>query len=579
MKNIIVTGGCGFIGSNFINYMTKKYTQYNFINLDNLYYCANENNIIKRENYEFIKCNISVMDMVRFIFKKYKPEIIFHFAAQSHVDGSFENPLQYLEDNTKGTVVLLEAIRLEKLKIPFFHISTDEVYGESQENKKKEHSILLPTNPYAASKAAAEMFLFSYMKSFDQKYYIIRGNNVYGINQYEEKLIPKFIKLLKENKKCTIHGNGKNLRSFIHISDFIKAVETVWEKGTYGEIYNIASDEEISVIDVAKILIKRIKNSNDYNNYIKYVEDRKFNDSRYLISPEKLINLGWTKEKTFNDAIKELTGKKILVYGSNGWIGNLFCDEIQKKDILFRGKSRCDNLVDLEKEINNIKPDIIISCIGRTYGGNYNNIDFLEDQPEINQRDNFDAPKNIFDICEKNKIFCLYIGTGCIFEYDNDHPINGKGFTEEDKPNFFGSAYSRKKGELDILSKNYNFIMNCRIRMPITKKPNSRNFIDKIKKYSKICSIPNSMTYLDEAVPEMLRLIKLNKVGTINVVNPGTITHAEILDSLSVKYTLIDQDELEKKIVKGRRSNNYLITSECLNLTPIKKLLEERSFL
>ena len=253
----------------------------------------------------------------------------------------------------------------------------------------------------------------------------------------------------------------------------------------------------------------------------------------------------------------------------------MFQKEIEKNNICLSGKERCENFDKVRKEILKIKPDYIVCSIGRTYGGKYNNIDFLEDNPQINQRDNFNAPKNLFDICEELNIKCLYIGTGCIFEYDKIHTIqNGRGFKEEDRPNFFGSAYSIKKGELDLLSRNYKNVLNCRIRMPITKESHPRNFVDKIKKFKKICSIPNSMTYLDEAIPEMLRVLKEGKIGTINVVNPGTISHSEILEKLGCHYELITMEELEKNYVRARRSNNYLITSSCLNLTPIKDIFK-----
>ena len=312
--NILVTGGCGFIGSNFVNYLCKKYKNYKVINLDNLYYCASVDNIdteVKSSNnYKFIKGNINDFNLVKYILKEEKITHIIHFAAQSHVDNSFDNSLQYTEDNIKGTHTLLEAVRTTNMDIFFLHISTDEVYGESQMNEKpkNEMSILCPTNPYAASKAAAEMLVNSYIHSYNLKAIISRGNNVYGPNQYPEKLIPKFIKLLKENKKCTIHGNGSSLRTFINVFDVCTAVETILHKGNIGEIYNIGSEPEyeLSVLEVAKYLIKKIKGNENYDDYIQYVDDRPFNDKRYFITNEKLKKLGWEQKINFNNGIKEL---------------------------------------------------------------------------------------------------------------------------------------------------------------------------------------------------------------------------------------------------------------------------------
>jgi dTDP-glucose 4,6-dehydratase len=312
MNNILITGGCGFIGSNFINYMVPKYPNINFYNIDILHYCASIDNIsvLKNSNYEFIKGNILDYNLIVYLLKSKKIDTIIHFAAQSHVDNSFLESFKYTQDNVMGTHTLLEAIKNTDLNIKFIHISTDEVYGESELDgcPKNEMDILCPTNPYAASKAAAEMFVNSYIHSFKLKGIITRGNNVYGPNQYPEKLIPKFIQQLKSNKKCTVHGDGSALRSFIHVSDVCTAVETILLHGQIGQIYNIGSDEhdELSVKEVTKILIKLIKSNEDYDNYISYVEDRPFNDKRYFISNQKLKQLGWEPKVKFMDGIMEL---------------------------------------------------------------------------------------------------------------------------------------------------------------------------------------------------------------------------------------------------------------------------------
>lgn len=312
--NLLVTGGCGFIGSNFINYYFNKNKEVKIVNIDAMYYCASVNNVEKKiresNRYKFIEGNINDINLIKYILKEEKITHIIHFAAQSHVDNSFDDSLLYTEDNVRGTHVLLESVRKVNLDIIFLHISTDEVYGESQldELAKDEMTILCPTNPYAASKAAAEMLVNSYIHSYGLKGIISRGNNVFGPNQYPEKLIPKFIKLLKENKKCTIHGEGKSLRTFIHVLDVAKAVECILLNGIIGEIYNIGSEQqyELSVLEVAKILIKKINKSDNYEDFITFVKDRPFNDKRYFITNKKLKNLGWKQEISFEDGINHL---------------------------------------------------------------------------------------------------------------------------------------------------------------------------------------------------------------------------------------------------------------------------------
>ena len=316
MKNILITGGCGFIGSNFINYLFAINDDCNIINLDAMYYCADVNNVEEKNRdsprYTFVRGNLCSFDLVQHILDTHKIDTIVHFAAQSHVQNSFDDSLQYTNDNVLGTHTLLECSRRYGKIERFIHISTDEVYGESMldvnESKKNEESVLCPTNPYAATKAAAELIARSYYHSFNMPIIITRGNNVYGSNQYPEKLIPLFIKLLSENKPVTIQGDGSNVRAFLHVDDVCSAVHIVLSKGKIGEIYNIGSDEndEYTVLQVAKMLIEKIKHTCEYDKWITYIKDRPFNDKRYYISNQKMKDLGWTIKVKFEDGLQSL---------------------------------------------------------------------------------------------------------------------------------------------------------------------------------------------------------------------------------------------------------------------------------
>lgn len=311
--NLLVTGGCGFIGSNFINYFMTKYTNVNLINIDALYYCANESNVAENirndTRYTFVHGNVQDSKLIRNILIDNRVQYVIHFAAQSHVQNSFEDSLTFTNDNILGTHCLLEECRKYGKIKKFIHVSTDEVYGESMldinENKKTEHSILCPTNPYAATKAGAELLAQSYNHSYKFPIVITRGNNVYGPNQYPEKLIPRFIKLLKENKKVTIQGDGSSVRAFLHVNDTSSAFEKILFNGKIGEIYNIGCDEkmEYSVIEVAKILIEKIQKTNKYEDWIEYTEDRPFNDKRYYISNQKVKDLGWAINTQFCEGL------------------------------------------------------------------------------------------------------------------------------------------------------------------------------------------------------------------------------------------------------------------------------------
>jgi len=313
---LLVTGGCGFIGSNFINLIMARFNNIKLVNIDALYYCANKTNVDKvwRESsrYIFVKGNVCSMDLVTHVLETHQPTHIIHFAAQSHVQNSFSDALQYTKDNVVGTHTLLEATRLFGKVKKFIHVSTDEVYGESMldvdETHKTEHSVLCPTNPYAATKAGAELIAQSYNHSFGMPIVITRGNNVFGPNQYPEKVIPRFIQQLKSGEKVTIQGDGSCVRAFLHAHDTATAFQTILEKGKVGEIYNIGCDEgmEYSIMDVAKILIEKIQSTTDYDKWITYIEDRPFNDQRYYISNQKLKDLGWDITVSFLEGISRL---------------------------------------------------------------------------------------------------------------------------------------------------------------------------------------------------------------------------------------------------------------------------------
>jgi dTDP-glucose 4,6-dehydratase len=280
-----------------------------------MYYCANEFNINeetrKSFNYKFIKCNLKDFEFINYILEKYHIDHIVHFAAQSHVQNSFDDSLIYTMDNVLGTHTLLESCRIyqkktNKLK-KVIHVSTDEVYGETvNDDLKSETSMLIPTNPYAATKAGAEMLAMSYIKSYNLPIIITRGNNVYGPNQYPEKLIPLFIKQLKNNEQVTIQGDGSALRSFLHVDDVCTAFETILFKGKIGEIYNIGTHIEYSVLEVAELLVKLIKRTDKFESWVRFIADRPFNDSRYFICSDKLKKLGWEIKINFKDGIKML---------------------------------------------------------------------------------------------------------------------------------------------------------------------------------------------------------------------------------------------------------------------------------
>lgn len=279
----------------------------------------------------------------------------------------------------------------------------------------------------------------------------------------------------------------------------------------------------------------------------------------------------------------ELSSMKILLFGSKGWIGGQFKDVCQTQGIEYvEAISRADKIEEVAKELDEVKPTHVASFIGRTHGKigekEYTTIDYLEEKGKLveNVRDNLFSPVALTLLCKERGIHYTYLGTGCIFKFDEEHPYGEEknGFTESSKPNFFGSSYSIVKGFTDQLMSFYdNSVLNLRIRMPITEKENKRNFITKIATYEKVCSIPNSMTVLPELLPMALELMRKGHTGTLNFTNPGLISHNEIL---SMYKELVEPDftwqnfsaEEQLKILAADRSNNYLDTTELEKLFP-----------
>ena len=295
---VIVTGGLGFIGSNFIEHLLRHRKDVEVINLDKCDYMAREYNVATPQpRYTFIKADITERYHMVHIFKEHEPNVVIHFAAQSCVTRSFDQAFQYTKDNVLGTHVLLETVREYGRLDKFIHISTDEVYGEVGPNTTSDDkSPLNPSNPYSASKAAAELYVRAYGNCYDVPYIITRGNNVFGPKQFPEKVVPLFIMQILKGLPCTIHGQGLTRRNFIHVNDVSKAVEVILYRGEVGKTYNIGSSFEFSVQDIFDKL-KAIMGPGATPRYIH--DPRPHNDSRYCIDSSELRSLGWSENPDF----------------------------------------------------------------------------------------------------------------------------------------------------------------------------------------------------------------------------------------------------------------------------------------
>ena len=313
MKKILIAGGAGFIGSNFIRYMLGKYKDYKIINLDKLTYAGNLDNLKDIEdnpNYRFIHGDICDVNLVNDIVKS-NVDIIINFAAETHVDRSIEDPSEFMRTDFQGVYVLLEAARKYNIS-RFIQISTDEVYGTAYEGFFKEEDRLKPRNPYSVGKLAGERLAYSYFATHNVPVIITRASNNFGSYQYPEKLIPLFVTNALEGKPLPLYGDGSQIRDWIYVIDHCKAIDMLLENGEIGEVYNIATGNLIPNIEIAKRIVKILGVS---ESVIKSVTDRLGHDVRYALDSNKIQKLGWEPTKDFENNFR----KTVMWYVENKW--------------------------------------------------------------------------------------------------------------------------------------------------------------------------------------------------------------------------------------------------------------------
>jgi dTDP-glucose 4,6-dehydratase len=306
IMNLLITGGAGFIGSNFVRYILEKYPNYKVVNYDLLTYAGNLENLKEVENhpnYIFVKGSINNRELVDYIVKTHKIDVIVNFAAESHVDRSITDPSIFLKTNVLGTQALLDVAKANNIK-KYIQISTDEVYGTLGETGYfTEETPLAPNSPYSASKASADLMVRAYHETYGLNVNITRCSNNYGPYHFPEKLIPLMITNALEGKELPIYGDGKNIRDWLHVKDHCAAIDLVIHKGKPGEVYNIGGHNERTNNEIVHFIVEKLGVSKDL---IKYVSDRPGHDRRYAIDPTKIMTeLGWKPQYTFETGIVE----------------------------------------------------------------------------------------------------------------------------------------------------------------------------------------------------------------------------------------------------------------------------------
>lgn len=312
--SLLVTGGAGFIGSNFIRYMLQAHPEYPIVNLDALTYAGNLNNLKDQKNnprYTFIHGNICDATLVNTVMEKFTVDTVVHFAAESHVDRSIADASVCVKTNVLGTHILLEASKRRKVR-RFIHISTDEVYGSRKEGSFRETDILSPSSPYSSSKAGSDLLALSYYTTFGLPVIVTRCTNNFGPYQFPEKLIPLFVTNLIDGKSVPVYGTGKNIRDWIHVQDHCNAIVFLLNKGDSGEIYNIGGENEMTNLGITQKILKLLKKD---DSMIEYVQDRPGHDFRYSLDCTKLHSLGWKPSHSFDEGLNET----VTWYVQNEW--------------------------------------------------------------------------------------------------------------------------------------------------------------------------------------------------------------------------------------------------------------------
>ena len=316
MKTYLITGGCGFIGSNFVRYLLTKEGKCRLINLDKLTYAGNPKNLSDVDNddrYIFVHGDICDKKVVDEIFSDYHPDIVFNFAAESHVDRSIGKPDDFIRADMFGVFTLLEAMKLHGGEL-FVQISTDEVYGSIEKGEFTEEDPLMPSNPYSASKAGGDRLAYSYFVTYDLPVIVTRASNNYGPFQYPEKLIPLFITNALEDQPLPLYGDGKNVRDWLYVEDHCSALHFIMTNGVLGKTYNIGGGNEMQNIEITRLILDHLSKP---EGLIKFVEDRKGHDQRYALNINKLRQLGWEPKHDFSDCLR--TTIDWYVSNNNWW--------------------------------------------------------------------------------------------------------------------------------------------------------------------------------------------------------------------------------------------------------------------
>ncbi|CAD5216591.1 unnamed protein product [Bursaphelenchus okinawaensis] len=607
-KRLLVTGGCGFIGANYVNFAFNYWPNAFIVNLDKLILNSDINyvaeNVRNSDRYKLVLADICNKAVVKDVLETYNIDTIIHFAADCTSTRCYNDPCEALENNVFSYINFLEAVKEYNKLTKLIHISTDEVYGDSEltdeETGKTEEEPMKPGNPYAATKIAAEHYANLYRQSYRLPITILRINNIYGPNQWDVKLVPRFIDVARNCQKFTVQGTGKQLRSWLYVDDAARGICLAAVKGKLGEVYNLGTYYEKNVLELAHCVQAEVdKQLGREPRPVEFISipDRPYNDLRYLIDISKAKReLDWEPVFPFDEGLRRVVESAlkphlpqkmyVIIYGGNGWVGQQIQAELQKRQIPFAlADARVGRVTDqeVEQELLKLRGTHVLNVTGRTHGGGDKTIGYLEGGPEKtneNVRDNLYCPVKLAQIARKLGYHYTYVGTGYLFAYDQEHPIGGKAFGEEDVPTFFGNSYSVVKGYTDRMINSFYWpeLINARITLPINFELNDdRNLLSKILTYKQIFDVPVSITILPDCIPILLDLMEQRHSGPLNLVNPEPISLHQILqlykkhvDPSLPEYSVVGVDSPKGQELMATKGNCALDTSKLEKVSKIK---------
>ncbi|VDK48034.1 unnamed protein product [Anisakis simplex] len=585
-RNVLVTGGCGFIGSNFMNYIFGAWPRARFVNYDKL--ILNSDSCYVREEirnntkrYQLVTADLRNRDVMRRVLSDNEIDTVIHFAADCTSTRCYSDPIESIQNNVLSYVDFLDEVKDYGKTERFIHISTDEVYGDSDlssnEKGKLEDAMLRPGNPYAATKVACEYYAHAYREQYRIPIIILRINNIYGPNQWDVKVVPRFIEVAKKQEKYTIQGSGEQLRSWLYVDDAAAGIQMATELGEIGQIYNLGTYFEMNVLDLAHKIQSEVDKQmgRKQPTPVEFISipDRPYNDLRYLIDITKAKDqLGWSPKISFDEGIrrvvastlcerKETQKMNVIIYGGNGWVGKQMQKLMTQRKIHFQvAECKVGRNTDEEvlAELVKLCGTHVLCCTGRTHGGEFKTIEYLEGGPEKteeNVRDNLCSAVTLAYLCEKLGLHYTYVGTGYLFAYDKEHTIGGKGFTEQDTPTFFGNSYSVVKGYTDRLMSQYQGgikeCLNARITLPLNFALNEeRNLLTKIIKYKFVLLFHlfdhYSLQLVDRTLPDYEVIDVHSEKGRAMCAKKGNCALETSLLQRLCPYVLSSSDALRK---------------------------------